>query len=1262
MVDLKLYSFNVRGIRDKVKRKILFNHFVTKYPNGIYLLQETHSTPDIETTWCKEWQGKMYFSHGTNDSCGVALLISKDIDINVCEVKRDTMGRFLSLKFSMDDEEFQVVNIYAPTRNHVDEQLKFLKYIKDECTASDCSNMILGGDYNTIFDVDLDKQGGSASNCTNSYTDELVAFMDTFELIDVIRFKYPERKIFTRIQRSPPVLTRIDHWLMSSHLSSYLNNANVFPGIKSDHSIIYLYISTSKARRGRGFWKFNPCLLKDKEYVDLVKNLILEMETETLHMTDKQVRWDFIKFKIHDFSIKYAATKKREKNEFKMKLEKDLYDIENDIQNGMSSSNVEKYFYIKEELEKIEEHETQNAILRSRVRWAEAGEKNTKYFLNLEKRNAVDKHICQLQLTDGTLTSDPACILNEQKKFYQNLYSGDLSTSEDFSQSTNFGENIKTLSDEEKQICEGLISEQECTKALKQMQNGKSPGTDGFVVDFYKFFWLDIKVFVLESLNYAFYEGELSVNQKQGIITLIPKKGKIKRLLKNWRPITLLNTDYKILTKCLAIRLQQVLPSIINCDQNGFMKDRYIGENIRTIADLIEYTSLKNHPGIVLLLDFEKAFDTIKWSFIIKSLQLFNFGKSFISWIQTVYKNTESTVMNFGNTCGFFKLSRGIRQGCPISPYLFIIAVEILACAIRNDTSIHGIRVDNTEFKISQLADDTSLFLKDFKSLNNVLKLVDEFYNVSGLRLNVNKTIGKCIGSLTDCEPPTQHGIQWTKGPLHTLGITISNDINVILKENFMPRLKVFDNTLNIWYTRGLSLKGKVTILKSLALPKILYPMSVLPVPEPIVDIVDNMIIDFLWSKKRPKVKRDVVIQSIENGGLKVPCFATMVEANRISWVKRLLNKNDSKWKLIFTSLMEPMCPIHFAETPLDKNTLDNIPLTFYKQVFNVWNKYKSAPQTKHDILEQVLWNNKFIQLPSGPKKKTLKSLFWVDLYRAGIVKVKDIISQDGQFLDLNMFCREHGVKHNFIQIARMKKAVPKEWVNVIQKDKDTRINPQLHDKLLLKVDSSSIDILKNSTKSKQIYDLIVTRKYVHPTAVSKWNESFNIVEADWKHIFSLPYCVARETKLQSLQYRILHRIVPCKKWLYVQTVIDSPNCTVCNEVDDILHYFVDCTGVRDFWYSLERWWNNLQGYEITLTSKHIIFGIYYDKYYSNLNYIILLAKWYINRQHCMDQKIDFYNFLYILKDHLRIEEYICIRGNNTHQFGQKWKKIADML
>ena len=811
-------------------------------------------------------------------------------------------------------------------------------------------------------------------------------------------------------------------------------------------------------------------------------------------------------------------------------------------------------------------------------------------------------------------------------------------------------------------LCEGIITEQECAEALRGMNNGKSPGSDGFTVEFFKVFWKDIKILLLESINYSFLQGELSVDQKRGIITLIPKKDKIRLLLKNWRPISLLNTDYKILTKCLAKRLHKVLPSLIDFDQTGFLQGRYIGENIRTVADLIDYTSLRNRPGIILLLDFEKAFDTIKWSFIFESLKLFKFGPEFIHWIKTIYHNTESTVINYGNTTGFFKLQRGIRQGCPISPYLFIIAVEVLASGIRNNNDIKGIKVNGVEFKVSQLADDTTIFLSDLDSVGNVLQLLEIFHAISGLKLNIEKTLAKCIGSLKPNECQISYNLKWTTGPIKTLGVVITNDPKIILNEVFMPRLKIFGNILDIWHCRGLTLKGKVTILKSLALPQLHYAMSVLPVPPTTVDMVDRMITDFIWSKRRPKIKRDVLIQNIENGGIKAPSFAAMVEANRISWIKRLLQESKQKWKYIFSELIKPLTLLHFTETHLPGEVINAIEIPFYRELYHVWNKVRTKPESRNDFLEQVIWNNKFIKLPIYPKSKLSKTLSWPNLYQAGIVKVKHLFTPNWSFINILEFCRNNDIKCNFLQAVRVTKAIPHHWIAEISSGathttKDEHIN--------LSIETGVNQSYICNLSSKMMYDYIVLKRYVRPTSLNKWQETFEIDDKDWSCIFKQAFTTTRETKLQTFQYKIINRIIPCKKWLFDQNVIPSPYCSSCkgNCIDTILHHFIECSEVNNFWTSLESWWNRSSKLKVQFTKKHIIFGLYYDNSgFCTVNFVILLAKWYIYTHVYHERNIELYGFLVTLKHHLEIEKQVCYYNGKSEEFTKKWFDLYDKL
>ena len=286
-------------------------------------------------------------------------------------------------------------------------------------------------------------------------------------------------------------------------------------------------------------------------------------------------------------------------------------------------------------------------------------------------------------------------------------------------------ENVRKVTEDQKESCEGEITETEMLNVLKTCKNNKSPGSDGFPAEFYKVFWNDIKTFLLKAINMAYHNGILSNSQRHGVISLLPKKDKNILELSNWRPITLINQDYKLASKCIAYRIKKVLPDIIHEDQTGYIKDRYIGENINRIMNLIDYTDEQDIPALLVLIDFEKAFDSLEWNFIRKVLQYFNFGPSLLKWIDTLYTDIQNCVINNGWTSKAFSPSRGVRQGCPLSPYLFVLSIEILSIFIRNDSNIEGIKIDAHEFKISQYADDTSLTL--LASENNLTSAINVF-------------------------------------------------------------------------------------------------------------------------------------------------------------------------------------------------------------------------------------------------------------------------------------------------------------------------------------------------------------------------------------------------------------------------------------------------------------------------------------------------------------------------------------------------------
>jgi hypothetical protein len=230
--------------------------------------------------------------------------------------------------------------------------------------------------------------------------------------------------------------------------------------------------------------------------------------------------------------------------------------------------------------------------------------------------------------------------------------------------------------------------------------------------------------------------------------------------------------------------MKKVFDNLINCSQTGFLKDRYIGENIRTIFEVIDHLNNEEKRGLIFFTDFEKAFDSIDHNYIFKALEYFNFGKSFINWIKLFYKDAQSCIVNNGHISEFFKIERGVRQGCPLSSYLFILIIEILYKSVQADNNIKGITMFNREIKNTAFADDATFMLDgSHKTFSSLIRKLNDFSKVSGLKLNSKKSIILRSGSLKHSTENfgTKNMFMWTSDSSSTLGICFQNiKINTI--------------------------------------------------------------------------------------------------------------------------------------------------------------------------------------------------------------------------------------------------------------------------------------------------------------------------------------------------------------------------------------------------------------------------------------------------------------------------------------------------
>lgn len=265
------------------------------------------------------------------------------------------------------------------------------------------------------------------------------------------------------------------------------------------------------------------------------------------------------------------------------------------------------------------------------------------------------------------------------------------------------------------------------------------------------------------------------------------KEIRIRSTLK-WRPISLLNTSYKLASACIADRLKPFLNKLINEDQTGFLAGRFIGENIRTVYDVMFYCENVNVPGLLLLIDFEKAFDSVAWPLINNVLGFFNFGSNIIKWFNVFYKNICSSVIINGHISDWFMIQRGCRQGDPLSPYIFILCAEILAILIRNNKDVKGIKIGEEECLVSQYADDTSLLLDGSeRSLVNSFKVLKLYARISGLCVNIEKTkvvwLGSKKGSMVRyC---IDESLNWEDKEFTILGVKFSTKLQDMVAMNY---------------------------------------------------------------------------------------------------------------------------------------------------------------------------------------------------------------------------------------------------------------------------------------------------------------------------------------------------------------------------------------------------------------------------------------------------------------------------------------------
>ena len=873
------------------KRRGIFNSI--KHNNDIVILTETKFKSCDLDIYRQEWSSQILASCTPEPraQAGVALLFRKGLAYSIKREGKDKRGRVVWALVEINTKLILVIGVYAPAQG--DDPCFFSESVFPVLDEVEYDHVVLGGDWNLGMDTDLDYMGyQSADSVRPKSRHEIHKQIEKYDLLDIYRELHTSGsektwRLWNKSRRKADKEARLDYFLVDTSLASYVELVGVSAPFTAsfDHRPVILKLDFNKVTRGPGYWKFNNSMLNDNDFREKVVEQIArvlheyqlpetpETEPHTLRaiLFMNPTQQSNIKLSINPhqfleyllFSIKGVARRhgqqkkaslitRKERTEELIRRETKVHDaLLSQVRAGKKTAEP-AFIKVKRDLEvmqkelnDIDTHLCEGAYIRSGANWKCESEAPTKIFLQLEKWSGQQRFIGIVEVegdepgTTRQIIHQPE-IENEIRSFYENLYKARPTESSDSDLKGFMGDegyqrfhNIaqRNVSKYTYDSMDENISSDEVLAAIFHGKHGVAPGISGFSREFYQSFSKELIGFIMNYIQFTEQIGILSENQRIGVITLLPKGQKDKKTLKNWRPITLLSTLYKIISGVIGNRFKKFLPQVIDLGQKGFVDGRYMGEVTRLLYDTIhDAYSTKGKKGIIMSIDFEKAFDSVSFSFIEKVIETAGFPKKMAKWVKILLRDFKSHINHAGNLLKLIHLGRGARQGDPIASILFVLAIEVLLIAIRSNPRIEPYKYELNILdkiisqKVEAYADDVNIIMpRSEQSIREVIATLDRFEKIAGLKVNKDKTQMLRIGKGAASDPVLCNDLElkWVT-TLKILGIHLSATPSEINK-NFEDKIEEIESLLNRWTFRNMTVYGRIRVVKSLALSKITF-------------------------------------------------------------------------------------------------------------------------------------------------------------------------------------------------------------------------------------------------------------------------------------------------------------------------------------------------------------------------------------------------------------------------------------------------------
>ena len=559
----------------------------------------------------------------------------------------------------------------------------------------------------------------------------------------------------------------------------------------------------------------------------------------------------------------------------------------------MKTANLHEQNVLLKELTDIEKQLANGAFVRSRSAFRNVEETPTKHFFHVENHKQQSLIIKTLRKDSN---SSPISSLKEIQILIEDHFRARWND-DNSDPGLNLPEHLSDIPvldpAEEHPPCAGLIAKEEIQHAIQSLRTNTSPGSDGITPEFYQTFRNPLTPLLLQLYNNMYLRGASPPSQKNGIIKLIPKTG-TRTDINNWRPISLLNCDYKILAKIIAKRLTPILESYISETQQAAINGRHVHNILLNIKAAIDHANDIAHPLAFLQIDFSKAFDRLSHDFILSVMQHIRIPAHLIKWTSILLRNNNARILVNHNLSETIAISTGIRQGCPLSMLLFTLATDVLSKKLTSLHCFKGFSLGRATMKLQQFADDTVLVVTDPNEVDPVLRVISDFSRHSNLKINPQKTVVMSNNKSLSQEiqkhlPEAKHTNQ-----SRILGLLFSFDSRAE-KENWAKAIVTIKNILDLHKNRSLSMLGKLLIIKTLVLPHITFTGRIFRCPVLTQKQISKVLHKFLWHPQvLEPIARSTLCKIQEHGGMGMVCAKTWTETAFLIKFKTLCQQQQS--------------------------------------------------------------------------------------------------------------------------------------------------------------------------------------------------------------------------------------------------------------------------------------------------------------------------------------------------------------------------------